>query len=204
MTECRILLVDDHKLFTGAMSALLSDMPYVAECMTASSLSAARKVLDSFKPDIALIDVALPDGNGLELLNHLKQMVDDCRVMLVSGNFSPSQLAQLSGLSPDGLFSKSDGPDELQEGIDCLRDGETYVSSEVGAMLRSLGDETKLSPRQLEILYYAQSGLTNKAIASQLGVSASTIAFHLRETRIRLGVRTTREAIKAAQDHGFL
>ena len=122
----------------------------------------------------------------------------------MSGHFSPAQLVQLAALEPYGLFSKTDGAEQLQEAIQCVQNGERYMSSHVSKLLSLMGANTSFSPRQLETLRLAQSGLTNKAIADRIGVSDSTVAFHLREVRVRLDVNTTREAIKAVQELGLI
>ena len=204
MVSSELLLVDDHDLFTEALSFLLQSLPFVSYVRRASSVREAKAMLRLSPPDIALVDLALPDGSGLELFDHLRDAQPDCRVMFMSGHFSPAQLAQLSALEPHGLFSKTDGAEELQEAIQYLQDGEQYLSSHVTKLMSLMDASTSFSPRQLEILRLVQSGLTNKAIADQIGVSDSTVAFHLREVRVRLDAKTTREAIKAVQELGLI
>jgi two-component system response regulator DesR len=161
-------------------------------------------VLARYKPDLVLLDISLPDGNGTELIRDLRESLPECRIMLMSGQFRSGQLLQLNKLDADGLFSKTDSIEQLQEAVACLLDGERYVSSEVRSILSASGHEQPLSPRQMEILQMADTGTTNKAIADQTGLTPSTVAFHLREARIRLKVKTTREAIKIANERGLL
>jgi DNA-binding NarL/FixJ family response regulator len=200
----KILIVDDHELITGGLSLLLSAMPEVSECRSAGSVRQARRVLGGFDPEVVLLDMALPDGSGLQLLDELRVSQPGCRVMLVSGRFSPAQLAHLMTVDVDGLFSKSDGAAQLQEAIAALCAGDKFYSAEVRQMLGRFDNEQDFTPRQLEILQLVDAGLTNKEIASRTGLSASTIAFHLREVRGRLDATTTREAIRLARERGLL
>lgn len=204
MKGLNILVVDDHQLLTEALGVLLRGLSFVSGFVAASNLKDVMSTLSGYQPDVAMVDLALPDGSGLELFDHLREHAPDCKIILMSGHFSPSQLAQLSRREPDGLFSKADSADELQDAILSIQDGEPYFSSSVAEQLNTTHAGDFFSPRQLEILHLARAGFTNKAIAARLQISASTVAFHLREARQRLKVQTTREALKTARERGIL
>jgi DNA-binding NarL/FixJ family response regulator len=204
LVSSELLLVDDHDLFAEAVSSLLNSYPFVSGVTRASTVREGKAALDALVPDIALVDLVLPDGSGMEIFDYLSERQENCSVIFMSGHFSPAQVAHLSQLEPGGMFSKSDGAEELQSAIQCIQNGDRFYSSEVTKLLSSADIGYSFSPRQLETLRLVQSGLTNKAIADQLGVSDSTVAFHLREVRSRLGLKTTREAIKAVQELGLI
>jgi two-component system response regulator DesR len=204
LNRSKILIIDDHELITGSLELLLAEMPEIGQCQIAGTLQAARGFLEGFEADLILLDISLPDGSGLELLTEIKAELPNCKVMLMSGQFTPVQLAQMARLPVEGLFSKIDSVEQLQEGIGCLLDGEDYISSRVSEMLHVAGGEKVLTPRQLEMLQLVDAGSTNKEIAGRTSLSASTVAFHLREMRIRLGVKSTREAIKLARERGLI
>jgi len=200
----KILIVDDHELITGSLELMLGDIPEISECRIAGSLGASRKLLQTYCPDLILLDISLPDGSGLELLDDLGNSQPQCKIMLMSGHYTPSQLVQLTRLNVRGIFSKTDSVEQLQEGVTCLLDGDNYLSSHVSDMLNNARTDLALTPRQLEVLQLVATGLSNKSIAERTSLSASTVAFHLRELRIRLGVQTTREAVKLAHERSLL
>jgi two-component system response regulator DesR len=199
-----VLIIDDHELITGSLELLLAEMPEIGQCHIAGTLVEAREFLKRIEPELVLLDISLPDGSGLELLTELKTELPNCKIMLMSGHFTPVQLAQLARLPVEGLFSKMDSVEQLQEGMGSLLDGENYISSRVSEMLHIAGGENTLTPRQLEILQLVDAGSTNKEVARRTSLSASTVAFHLRELRIRLGVKSTREAIKLSRERGLI
>ena len=204
MNDTKVLIVDDHELITGSLELMLEDMAEIGECQIAGTLSGARELLQKYQPDLILLDISLPDGSGLELLSDFGNSMPESKIMLMSGHYSAPQLAQLTRLNVQGIFSKNDSVKQLQEGVTCLLDGDNYLSFHVSELLNNTRTDHTLTPRQLEVLQLVDTGLSNKDIATRTSLSASTVAFHLRELRIRLNVKTTREAIKLAHQQSLL
>ena len=200
---CRnILLVDDHALLQHALSSMLESQLAGGEIVCAASAQEAVSALRSGKTfNLILLDLKLPDSDGLRLLTLLRREMPGVPVAIFSGQDAPiyRQLAREADV--DGFLSKSMAPAALVEGIKTLLSGRRFFD-DVGERSRGPGESRnrpKLSPKQERVLCCLLEGLSNKEIAQKLDLSERTVKMHLTSVYQVLGVNTRSQAILVGQ-----
>lgn len=197
----RIVIADDHEVVRTGIKSLLSgtDIRVVGEAATGR---AALKLAAKHKPDVVLLDVRMPDGDGLDCLARIKLDLPDITVVMFSGFDNPTYVARAVALGASGYLSKSADREAILEGIRTAAGGETIWSREelrrvTGALAapRSGNDiEVPLTKRENEVLKQLAFGLTNKEIAQSLGISYETVKEHVQHILRKIGVSDRTQA----------
>lgn len=178
----RLMLVDDHPVVMGGLEAALeghSDLEVVGQ---ATSLAEAHAILQVLQVDVALVDIRLPDGSGLELLDAASSPAQPAILMLTTFS-SPQYVATAMRLGARGFLLKTAPIEEIVAGVRTVAAGGivVHVDSEVDA-------SPPLTPREREIIAGVIDGETNKGIAHRLGISQKTVEWHLARLFERLRV----------------
>ena len=183
MPKVRVLLADDHALFRAGIRALLqtvSDVEVVAE---ASDGREALELIERHRPDVVLMDIMMPNLNGLDAAARITRTSPHCRVVVLSMNTDEDTVLRALRAGAVGYLVKTADPAELEMAIRAVAQGSTFLSSAVSAhviaaSLRRAGDEQtsleKLTPRQREVLQLVAEGCTTKEIARKLEISVKT------------------------------
>ena len=198
-----ILIVDDHELAVSGLRLLIQEPQYEI----VDNLKTGAEVAQFFNTksaDIVLLDLGLPDVDGLTLLSELVA-VHDATVIVLSGISDATQLISASKLGARAVVSKSDPSAVILEAINAVNRGEQFTSPYVSELFASAEpSNTTLSPRQMAILRFLAAGETNKEIGYRLRIAPPTVSFHLREIREKLGVDSNRKIVEAARVYGLI
>jgi DNA-binding NarL/FixJ family response regulator len=196
-----VLIADDHEVVREGLKSLLdgTDIRVVAE---ASSGNAALKLVAKHRPDLVLLDVRMPDGDGLNCLARIKLDMPDTPVVMFSTFDNPTYVARAVALGASGYLPKSATRDEIIEAIRAAASGETIWSREelhrVSGMLATprsgVDSEVPLTKRESEVLKQLAFGLTNKEIAQALGISYETVKEHVQHILRKIGVSDRTQA----------
>jgi DNA-binding NarL/FixJ family response regulator len=197
----RIVIADDHEVVRTGIKALLTgtDIRVIGE---ANSGRAALKLAQKHKPDLVLLDVRMPDGDGLDCLARIKLDQPEMQVVMFSGFDNPTYVARAVALGAAGYISKGASRDEIVEGIRSAAGGETIWSREelrrvTGALAAPRSDngiDVPLTKRENEVLKQLAFGLTNKEIAQSLGISYETVKEHVQHILRKIGVSDRTQA----------
>ncbi len=197
----RLLIADDHEVVRSGLKTLLSgtDIDVVAE---AASGSEALRLAAELKPDVILLDIRMPDGDGLTALQQLKQDQPAIPVLMLSTYDNPTYVSRAVSLGASGYILKGSGREKLVQSIRAAAEGEaTWTREEMrrmtGAMAarRASGDlEAALTQRENEVLTLLAHGLTNKQIAERLGISYETVKEHVQHVLRKIGVADRTQA----------
>jgi DNA-binding NarL/FixJ family response regulator len=201
----RVVLVEDHPVMrAGIRTALerVADIEIVGEAATGAQALALVRDVDV---DVVLLDIGLPDVDGLALLPELKAAAGRAEVVMLSCRSDDVcvRLAMSGGAS--GYLTKSAGPDEIVDAVRRVRRGEAPMSMEAASHIVSVtramrpGDELDLTAREREVWRAVANGLSNAEIARTLFISVSTAKFHVHNLLRKLGLRSRSEAICAAR-----
>jgi DNA-binding NarL/FixJ family response regulator len=207
MIRPRVLLADDHTLLLEAFEKLLSD-----DCEIVGTVANGRALLEAaarLKPDIAVIDVAMPLLNGIDAARLLKQSQPGLRIIFLTMNEDPDVAAEAFRAGASGYLLKRSAVSELLTAIREIMMHRSYVTPLVteglmGAMInvrdpgRAAGD---LTPRQREVVQLIAEGRSMKEVASILGIAARTVAFHKYRIMEQLRLKSTAELIQYAIRH---
>jgi DNA-binding NarL/FixJ family response regulator len=197
----RIVIADDHEVVRAGIKALLadSDIRIVGE---ADSGKAALKLTAKHRPELVLLDVRMPDGDGLDCLARIKLDHPGISVVMFSGYDNPTYVARAVALGAGGYISKSASREQLIDGIRAAAAGESIWSREelrrvTGALAAPRSNnnvDVPLTKRENEVLKQLAFGLTNKEIAQSLGISYETVKEHVQHILRKIGVTDRTQA----------
>ena len=204
MAKLRVLLADDHPLMIAAVRSALEsekDFEVVGE---ATSGSQVMPLVSSARPDVVLIDLRLPEIDGLTCLERISAKHPTVRVLLFSGVDDRAQIAVALERGACAYLVKSIHPGDLAAVIRQAVAGSFFCAAGLDTVAaRSGAHDAGLSGREAEILCSVARGLSNRAIAKELWLSDQTVKFHLHNIYRKLNVANRTEAAKYAFDHGL-
>ena len=199
----KVLLADDHPLLLDGVRKALAASADIEVVGQASSGAEALELADEAHPDVVLLDLRMPDPDGLACLQELKRKLPKTQVIVLSALDDPRHIRAALRLGADAYVVKSVNPVDLASIIRQSVDGTSLtLFGGRGADVDAGGSEP-LSDRELAILRAVASGLSNQAIGRRLWVSEQTIKFHLRNIYKKLRVSNRTEAARYAFEAGL-
>jgi len=199
----RLLLADDQALVRGALATLLDlepDLEVVAEVGRGDEVVAAAR---RTHPDVALLDVEMPGLDGIAATAQLRRAVPGCRVLIVTTFGRPGYLRRAMTAGASGFIVKDTPARQLADAVRRVATGLRVVDPTLAAETLSSG-ESPLTPRESDALRAARDGGTIADIAVQLGLSEGTVRNHLSAAIGKTGARTRAEAVRLADEAGWL
>jgi two-component system, NarL family, response regulator DesR len=199
----RVLLAEDQAMVRGALSALLSledDIEIVAEVSRGDEVLPAA--LDTL-PDVALLDIEMPGGDGLEAAAVLRQQLPSCRVIILTTFGRSGYLKRAMESGAAGFLLKDAPASELAEAIHRVMEDERVVDPALAAAALSEGDNP-LTEREREVLAVSEGGAPIEDIAARLYLSEGTVRNYLSTAIKKLGARNRIEAARLAEGKGWL
>lgn len=209
----RLLLADDHALMLEGLTRLLSgDFEVVG---TATNGRMMLTEAERLRPDVIVLDIGMPDLNGIEAAHRLNKLLPSARIVFVTQQLDRAYARAAFAAGAYGYVSKQSASTELVEAIHrALRD-HYYVTPHVGMEAVDLIERNPgrnptelfggtLTPRQREVLQLVAEGKTSKEISTLLKISPKTVEFHRNALMDELGVRTTAELTRYALAHGII
>jgi len=197
MSAIRVLLADDHTLVRVGFRTLLESLPDVTVVAEAKDGREALRLIDEHRPDVTLMDIAMPGLNGLEATARATEAFPHCRVIVLSMHLNEEYVLQALRAGASGYLLKDSGLAELEIAVRAVARGETYLSPPVSKQViadyvQRVGGEAgpfeRLTPRQREVLQLIAEGHTTQGIAHQLGISVKTIETHRAQLMERLDI----------------
>ncbi|GAA1476293.1 response regulator transcription factor [Nocardioides aestuarii] len=206
----RVLLVDDHAVLAESLSLLLGSQSDLEVVGTARTLADARRLVETSRPDVVLLDVALPDGDGIAEIPALLERHPGARVVVLTGTTSDRVLVGAVEAGAAGFLSKSGGVRRVVDTVRAAAADEAVLPEATLERLRPLmrqrADErhVRLTEREVEVLQLVAEGLTNAAIAERLVVSLHTVRNHVARISRKLGAHSKLEALSIALRQGLV
>ncbi len=207
--KLRVVIVDDHQMFVEAITHVLEMQPDIEVVGTAGT-AVDGLALGALEPDVAILDLKLPDGDGTTLCQRLRDARPWTHVLILSGASDERSLVASIDAGCAGFLTKDRAADELVTAIRVVAGGESYVQSTMLAHLlprvrrayHRLGDD--LTAREREILGFLADGLSNREIAEQLIVSVHTVRNHVQGLLGKLNAHSKLEAVAIANREGII
>ncbi len=212
-TAVRVLVVDDQQLIRDGIASLLSIRPGITVVGTAVNGREAVEKAVELGPDVVLMDVRMPELDGVEAVAVLRGRAPECRVVMLTTFDDEEYVVQALRAGASGYLLKDLPADELAQAVRLAHSGVTQLDSSVAARLaaalpRSAPDPpaiaSALSPREIDILRLVARGRTNREIAAQLYLSEGTVKNHISRILSRLALRDRTQAALRARDLGLL
>ncbi len=199
----RLLLADDQSLVRGAVAALLGlehDLEVVAEVGRGDEVVPAALL---HRPHVALLDVEMPGGDGIETTAALRAAVPDCRVLVVTTFGRPGYVRRALDAGASGFVVKDTPARALADAVRRVHAGLRVVDPTLATETLTAGT-SPLTTRERDVLVAARSGGTASAIARELHLSDGTVRNHLSAAIGKTGAATRAEAVRVALDNGWL
>ena len=202
----KLVIVDDHEALREGLVALLGHggMEVVG---AAGNVAAGLDLVEHADPDVAIVDIRLPDGSGIELTRELLARRPDLGVILYTGDSDADLLYDGLDSGARGYALKAGSTEELLAAIEKVSAGGSYVDPRLDRILlspRATAGVPSLSPREREIMHLRAEGMTADAIADKIGVSVETVRTHVRNVIRKLQDRNRVHAIARALERGEL
>lgn len=209
----RVVLVDDEELVRTGLRAILGTTEDIDVIGEAGDGSAVRDLVLRLRPDVVLMDVRMPDIDGIDATRHLLSTVDEPPKVLVITTFeNDGYVYEALRAGASGFLLKRARPAELLEAVRVVARGESLLfPAAVGRLVATFGSATGdrlaaagLTGREAEILRLIAAGLSNAEIAAQLFVTVETVKTHVGSLLAKLGARDRTQAVIAAYESGFI
>lgn len=207
MEKINILIVDDHPMVLEGMTSLLSKISYLRIAGVATNAFEAIDVIKNTAVEVAIVDINLPDINGIELTKKIKTEYPAIKVLAMSTFKERSYISQMIQNGALGYLVKSASKEEIEEAILAAYEGKLYLSMEINTVDVNTQLNTQLpaiSTREKEVLGLIADGLTNQQIAAQLFISSHTVESHRKNLLIKFEANNTATLIKLAVKYNIV
>ena len=199
-----VVIADDHAIVRQGVKSILASLSgfeVVGEAENGVELVALVK---RHAPALVFADIAMPYAGGLEAVDEIRRWSPKSRLIILTGLTSRGLTAQAHAAPVDGIFLKSDPPEELAQAIPKILDGERVYSAAIEKILGETAPADMLTSRELQVLRGISKGETNPKIAERLGVSVNTVDKHRTNMMRKLKVHSAAELLAIAVRDGLL
>jgi DNA-binding NarL/FixJ family response regulator len=203
----RVMLVDDHQLVREAVGRAVDAEPDLDVVAHAGRLDEAAALLSLERPDVLVVDVSLPDGNGLELVRSARELLPTAGIVVLTMHGDDETLLRALEAGASALVLKSGSLDSV---VDAVRRSATspdvFAAAGLAAAMRRRNDthQPRLTPRESEVLVLLKDGLSVGQVARRLFMSESTVKTHIAKIYDKLGATNRAQALMAAIRQGLV
>jgi DNA-binding NarL/FixJ family response regulator len=213
--KLRILVADDHGLVRrGARALLQSRRGWRVVGEAANGREAVQKAIE-LKPDVAVVDIGMPELDGVEVTRQIREAVPDAKVLVLTMHDSDQMVRRALDAGACGYLLKSDLTDSLAKAVKAVSEGKRFLTPKVSEIVlegflktrsqhqqgRRAGD--RATPREIEIIRLLAEGKSNKEIAALLGITVRTVETHRAKIMLKLGLHSLAELIHYALRNGI-
>ena len=202
-TPLRVILVDDENLIRSALATMLSledDLDVRGEAATVAD---GIRLAQSEQPDVAVLDLQLPDGDGLELARRISEVSSATRCLILTSHARPGYLKRALAQGVLGFLPKTTSADQLARAVRAVAAGRRVIDPELAAETISSGD-SPLTPREADVLEFAADGAAIEQIARRAHLAEGTVRNYLSSAQAKLQASNRHEAVAIARRQGWI
>jgi DNA-binding NarL/FixJ family response regulator len=213
----KILIVDDHPMFREGIKSVIARNPQLEVVGEAGEGKAALKLVEELRPDMILLDVSLPDMNGIDLIQDIRKVLPETRILMISMHTKIEYLTSAFQAGATGYVVKDAPSEKILQALDLVSRGEyfldTLVARQIVKRLAELPDRQakvtdaaygSLTPREQEILRLTAEGQSKNKIADHLCISPRTVENHRANLMAKLDLHSTLEMVRYAAKIGLI
>ncbi|MBP2234596.1 two-component system nitrate/nitrite response regulator NarL [Sinorhizobium kostiense] len=205
-TPIKVLLIDNHPLVLDGLRALLETYGHIDVVGTAGLARAGLELALRTRPDVILMDINMPQVNGIDAIELFKEQLPGTRILMLSMHDSREYISTSVLRGAWGYILKDVSTEEIVAAIEAVARGETYFSSGVSDVLMQRQPDENAMPltiREQEVLRLLAAGQSNRDIAQALGISSATVETHRKNLKKKLGIATTAGLTRYVIEHGL-
>ena len=212
--KIRLLLADDHPVVRRGMRSCLEGIRHVEVVAEAVDGQEALNLVKELSPDIVLMDIDMPNVNGLEATKVVREEFPDTRVLILSVHTNKDYVLQIIRSGAQGYVLKDASPEDLVRAIESVDNGEPFFSPDISQIVLnqyleeagadSSGNSVKLTTRERQVLSMIAEGQSNKEMANHLGVGVRTIETHRERVMNKLNIHSVAGLTKYAITNGIV
>jgi DNA-binding NarL/FixJ family response regulator len=200
----RILCVDDHPLLRQGISAIINNQPDMTLVAEAANGHEATQKFRELQPDVALMDLRLPDMSGIDALIAIRTEFPEARIIMLTTFEGDVEIQRSLEAGARGYLLKSMPPAELVEAIRQVHAGKKRVPADVAAHLAEHLSDEDLTSREVDVLRHIASGNRNRDIAEKLFISEETVKVHIKHIMDKLGASDRTQAVAIGVRRGII
>jgi DNA-binding NarL/FixJ family response regulator len=205
----RIIIADDHPLVRSGLKSVLHTMPGLEVVAEAENGQQLLQLVARHRPAVALIDLSMPQLNGLEALQQLSKQYPELRLIVLTMHEEPEYILKSLSSGAQAYLLKNVEPHELQKAIMTVVNGGKYYNPTItGIVMENLtkaeSDEEALTPREIEVLRLVCRGMSNHQIASELFISIRTVEKHRVNVLRKMQAVNTADLVRKAMEKGLV
>ena len=212
--QIRVILADDHAVVRQGIRRFLEEDLAIEVVAEASDGAEAIRLVEEHHPDVAVLDIRMPEVTGVEATRRIKDRFPDTRVLILTAYDDDPYVFALLEAGADGYVLKTAGADELIDAVRTVYRGESALSPEVASKVvqqatgrrpASAADQIEsLTPREIDVLRLVADGMTNREVGRELGISHRTVQGHLASIYGKLDANSRTEAVTKALKRGWI
>jgi DNA-binding NarL/FixJ family response regulator len=212
MSMLRVLLAENHKVVREGLRMLLEREAQIEVVGEADDGRAAVTLAQTLKPDVLVLDISMPEHNGLEAAKLLRTLVPDTKILILTRHSESSYVQELLRAGASGYVLKQSAAEDIVRAVIRVGSGKTYLDPAItdhviSTMIADRGAQmlrSPLSDREADVLRFVALGFLAKEIAGRLGISIKTVQTHKTNAMAKLGMHTRIDIVRYAMLHGWL
>lgn len=206
MKPLRILLADDHDLMRRGLRMLLESHPDWTICAEACTGQEAVAKSEELRPDIAILDITMPDLNGVEAARRILKALPNTEILVCSAHHSDQLMREIVDAGIQGFIAKADSEGDLVRAVEALANHRPFLAARTTDLILGGLDSKgqafeiprRLTPREREVVHLLSEGKTSKEVASILGISVKTAETHRANLMRKLGLHNASQLVRYA------
>jgi len=204
MNALSVLLADDHPMVRLGLCQVISQDPHYSVVAQASNGREAVEAYQRLRPDLVLMDLMMPEMNGIDAIRAIRLADPQARVIILSSSDGEDHIHRALQAGASAYLLKDAPEQQVSECMAAVAEGRRFVPPEVGARLAGRFEGNRLSPREHDILSHLSEGLCNKTIARAANIAEGTVKHHIKNIFAKLGVSSRTEAVRKAMKRGLV
>lgn len=204
MDSARVILADDHDVVRGGMRRILEGMPGVTVLAEACNGLEAIALVKKHRPDLLVLDAAMPHAKGIEVLADARRWSPETRIILFTGFTAAGIFNDWLAAGVDGILLKTCREEEITDAVTAVLEGGNYLARQVAEICAAASETRTLTPRELEVLSLIATGHQTSRIAERLFISPKTVEKHRTSLMAKLNVTSLAGLLAYALREGLL
>lgn len=200
----KVLIIDDHPVVRLGLRTMLESEDHIQVTGTAGSAREGMQEVQKVHPDVVLMDLRMPEMEGVDAIGELRRVAENIRILVLTNYDEDDYIFRALKAGAMGYLLKNTPQEEIIHAVEMVHQNQSCIPPNIATRLTEAIAREELTHRELEVLKLAAGGLTNKAIADRLFISAKTARNHITSCLCKLGARDRTEAVTIAVRRGLI